>query len=264
MPSPFPGVDPYLESQGFWPDFHATFINYWREALAESLPDAYEVRIDERVNLVEVRPRPHSRRIEPDVAVTRREGEGGGVAVLAAPATATTIEAVAVPLLIEEEESETYIQILHRPERSLVAVLELLSPANKEEPGLSIYRTKRNAVLRHAVHLVEVDLLRGGQRPPLAEPYPPGDYCALIARAEARPITNVYSWSIRQRLPAVPIPLLPPDPAVWVDLAAVFTLTYDRGRYARSIDWTIPPTAVGAGDREWAVAVAQSTPSTAP
>jgi hypothetical protein len=259
MPSPFPGVDPYLESQGFWPDFHARFITYWADLLGELLPDAYEARIDERVNLVEVRPRPHRRRIEPDVAVTRR-GEEPGVAVLPAPASTPTLEAVTVPLLIEEEESETYIQILHRPDRSLIAVLELLSPANKEDPGLSAYRTKRNALVRHLVHLIEVDFLRGGQRPRLGESYPAGDYYALIARAEQRPNASVSTWGIRQPLPPLPIPLLGSDPAVWVDLASVYNTTYDRGRYARSIDYSIAPTAVAEADLPWAVQVAQSTP----
>jgi hypothetical protein len=264
MPSPFPGVDPYLESQGFWPDFHATFINYWREALAEVLPDAYEARIDERVNLVEVRPRPHRRRIEPDVAVSRR-GSGGsepGIAVLPAPpATATILEAMTVPLEIVEEDRETYIEILHRPDRSLVAVLELLAPANKEEPGLTAYRAKRNALLRHPVHIVEVDLLRGGQHPSLEQLHQAGDYCALIVRAEQRTSASLYRWGIRQRLPALPIPLLEDDPAVWVDLATVFTTTYDRGRYARSIDYSIAPTAVAEADRDWAIQVAQSRPA---
>ena len=52
MKSLFPGIDPFLESQGFWPDFHASFITYWRDALNERLPDHYEVRMDERVNVV--------------------------------------------------------------------------------------------------------------------------------------------------------------------------------------------------------------------
>jgi hypothetical protein len=62
-------VDPYLESQGFWPDFHATFINYWREALADLLPENYVVRIDERVSPMEA-PAEKIKRIEPDLAIT--------------------------------------------------------------------------------------------------------------------------------------------------------------------------------------------------
>jgi hypothetical protein len=167
------------------------------------------------------------------------------------------VEALTVPLLVDEEERETYIEILHRPERSLVAVLELLSPANKEEPGAGVHQAKRSALLRHPIHYIEVDFLRGGKRPVLRRDYPPGDSYALVAHAAQRPNAWLYTWSIRQRLPLLPVPLLGDDPPVWVDLAAVFTTTFDRGRYARSIDYTIPPTAVAEADRDWAIQVAQ-------
>ncbi|MBV9123168.1 MAG: DUF4058 family protein, partial [Planctomycetes bacterium] len=110
MPSPFPGMDPYLETPAFWLDFHATFINYWREAVADHLPDHYEARIDERVNLVEVPPR-KIQRLKPDVAVTQGPRSP---AMAPTPSGVTTLEPVVVPLLIEEETAETYIQILHR------------------------------------------------------------------------------------------------------------------------------------------------------
>ncbi|HKI31028.1 MAG TPA: DUF4058 family protein [Gemmataceae bacterium] len=240
MPSPFPGMDPYLEDPAFWSDFHATFINYWREALADLLPAHYEARIDEKVRLIEVAP---SRRklIEPDVAVTQRRPSR---TPSPAPAGAATLEPVTIPLVIEEETHERYIEILHRPERSLVAVLELLSPANKEEPGRSDYLAKRNALVRHPIHLVEVDFLIAGRRLPLENPLPPGDYYALVSRGDRRPDCDVYAWTLRQRLPSIPIPLLSPDPDVWLDLAAVFATTYERGRYARSLDYTSPPLVV--------------------
>ena len=171
MPKRFPGIDPYLEGQGFWPDFHATFINYWREAIAERLPDHYEVRIDERVNLAAL-PAEKVKRIRPDISISQRAPSPP-----ASPASATgTLEPVAIPLVIEEETRQTYIEILQRPDRALVAVLELLSPSNKEEPGRSDYLSRRNALLNHAVHLVELDFLLGGRRLPLARDYPPGDY----------------------------------------------------------------------------------------
>ena len=242
MPNRFPGVDPYLESQGFWPDFHARFVNYWCEVLAAKLPDNYEARIDERVNLVELSPRTIQRiqRIAPDVTVSHRES-ATAVALAPSPPEVATLAPVTIPLVIEEElEKETYIEILHRPERSLVAVLELLSPSNKEEPGRAAYLTKHYALLRQNIHLVELDLLRGGQRLPLEKPYPPGDYFALISREERRPDCQVYAWTVQQPLPPIPIPLRAPDPDIWIDLGEVFTITYDRGRYARSIDYTSP------------------------
>jgi hypothetical protein len=230
-------MDPYLENPAIWSDFHATFINYWREAVADRLPDHYDARIDERVNLVEV-PSEKIKRFEPDIAVTHRPPS-----VEAAPTVSgvATQEPVVIPLLIEEETRETYIQILHRRDRTLVAILELLSPSNKEEPDRSTYLARRNALLHHDVHLVELDLLLKGQRVPLAEPYPPGHYFALIANATRRPNCDVYAWTMRHALATIPIPLRSPDPAVWLDLSAVFALTYERGRYARSVDYTQPP-----------------------
>src|SRR4051812_46869817 len=115
MKSPFPGMDPYLEFSGSWPDFHATFINYWREALQASLPKHYTARIGERVYLVEGPP-PAKKLILPDVALERQPGP----VTSAAPATATAAvrTPVTLPLVVLEEPIETYIEILHRPDRS--------------------------------------------------------------------------------------------------------------------------------------------------
>lgn len=236
MPRPFPGIDPYLEAQGFWPDFHATFINYWREAIAERLPDHYEVRIDERVNLAAL-PAEKIKRIRPDLSISQRAPSSPS-----SPASAiVTLEPVSIPLVIEEETRETYIEILQRPDRTLVAVLELLSPSNKEEPGRSDYLARRNAILNHAVHLVELDFLMGGRRLPLAQDYPPGDFFALVARDDRRPNCDVYSWTLTQEIPGIPIPLRAPDPDLLIDLGAVFALAYERGRYARSVNYSIDP-----------------------
>jgi hypothetical protein len=258
MRSPFPGVDPYLESQGFWPDFHASFITYWRDALAERLPDNYEARMDERVSLVDL-PAERIKRMEPDLAITQR---GPSVGSAQAPAGVATLEPITVPLLVEEEYRETYIEIRQRPNRTLVAVLELLSPANKEEPGRRSYLDKRNALLRERVHLVELDLLLGGRRLPLSGAYPQGHFYALISHADRRPDCDVYAWTVRQPLPALPIPLRPPDPEVWLNLAEVFALTYERGRYARSVDYASPVAfALSDEDRSWAAQAVRANQS---
>jgi hypothetical protein len=226
-----------MESPAFWPDFHARFVNYWCEALAEVLPDDYEARMDERVSLVELSGE-RIRRMEPDLAVTRGGPSRGGAAATTGVAT---LEPVMIPLVIEEETRETYIEILHRPDRELVAVLELLSPANKENPGRRAYLVKRNAVLQQEVHLVEVDLLLGGRRLPLRDELPAGDYFALVARADHRPDCAVYAWTVQQSLPRIPIPLKAPDPDVWIDLGSIFAVTYEKGRYARSVDYGAAP-----------------------
>jgi hypothetical protein len=248
MTSPFPGVDPYLEAQDYWPDFHATFINDWRDALNNVLPDHYEARIDERLTLIE-QPAEKVKRIEPDVVITWRGSSRG---VLAAPAGVGILEPVTVPLIIEEETRETFIEIRRHPERTVVATLELLSPANKEEPGRRSYLDKRNALLYRQVHLIELDLLLGGRRLPLSGDYPIGNYFALVSHAGHRPNCSVYAWTIQQRLPVIPIPLQDPDPDVWIDLAAVFALTYQRGRYRRWIDYNARPAlSLSPAELEW-------------
>lgn len=246
--SNFPGVDPFVEFQCLWPDFHATFINYWREAIADRLPGAYEARVGERVQLLaRVDGEDRVRRIGPDVSVSRGQGPLGGRA-----GGTATLEPVPVRLARSDETRETFIQILHRPDRKLVAILELLSPANKEEPGRSQYLAKRESILVQDVHLFELDLLLGGKRLPFDDPLPAGECYAMVARAERRPVCDVYAWAMRDPLPALPIPLAVPDPDVTVDLAEVYRTTFERGRYATSIDYArAVPESAGENTGEW-------------
>ena len=117
-------------------------------------------------------------------------------------------------------------------------MLELLSPTNKGDGGYSDYLTKRAAILRQKVHLVELDLLLAGRRMPLGAPLPKADYYAMVARSDRRPNVDVYSWSVRDPLPTIPIPLRAPDPDIGTDIAAVFATAYEKGRYARSLDYS--------------------------
>ena len=258
MPSPFPGMDPYLETPAYWSDFGARFTTYLADALIDRLPENYEARIDEKVRLVEISP-PRKRLIEPDVAIAQRDPSRSPFQDSVALAT---LEPLDMSLVIEEETHERHIEIFHRPDRTLVAVLELLSPANKEEPGRSHYLSKRNSLFYHPVHVVELDLLLKGQRVPLEQELPPDDYFAFVSRWNQSPKCQVYHWTMRQALPAIPIPLLPPDPDVWIDVGAVFSTTFERGRYSRSIDYTAPPPiALDAARRAW---VAEQVSKVAP
>jgi hypothetical protein len=251
MPSPFPGVDPYLESQDLWPDFHARFIPALCDAISEQLPEPYVARIDERMNLVEL-PRGEVRQFRPDVAVVgQRQGEAQPMPT---PGRGTlTLEPVTLSLKFLEEFRQLSIEILHRPDQKVVAVLELLSPSNKAGNSRRDYLSRRNGLMGLEVHLVELDFLVGGHRLPMEDPLPPGDFYALIARAECRPDCNVFAWTVRDPLPAIPVPLLIPDPDLVVDLAPLFASVYERARYTRSIDYrahlTVP---LDPDTRAWA------------
>lgn len=240
MSRPFPGVDPYIESQGRWPDFHARLLLYCGDVLSARMPESYVAQLEEHVYLVEDfsdRERP----VRPDIAIVRDEGtgrlqdSGGGVATL-------QIAPVAVPLATEmvEDERAVWLEIRKLPDMRLVTVIELLSPSNKTGIGRERYLEKRLSFIARPIHLVELDLLSGGQRLPMRKPMPKGDYYALVSRAENRPMADVYAWTVRDKLPTIPIPLLSPDPDVLLDLAPLYDLSYQNGRYGRVLKYDQP------------------------
>lgn len=253
MPSPFPGMDPYLEDPAFYADFHSTFVGCWREAIAEALPENYDARLDESINFVQMSP-DVIKLIYPDIAVSRQpkrtkrpRSKGSGTMLL---------EPVHIPQEFLDEIRQTRIEILHRPDRTLVAILELLSPFNKSGDGFDKYRAKRATILGQKVHPIELDLLLGGSRLSFLKPLPSADYYAFITRAEDRQNCEVYRRGLRDLLPTNPIPLRAPDPDIAVSIKQVFDITYERGRYARSLFYTQPPMApMSRKDAHWAASL---------
>src|SRR5262245_28031134 len=118
MARPFPGMDPYLEDPAFWRDFHSTFINYWREAIADRLPRSYEARVDETVNLVQLTPEV-LKTIYPDLAVTRKRRP---IRSRTKAAATMLLEPVTIPREYLDEVRQSRIEILHRPDRKLIAI----------------------------------------------------------------------------------------------------------------------------------------------
>ena len=158
-----------------------------------------------------------------------------------------------------EVESEIYLEILKLPEQRVVTIVELLSPSSKAGAGRRDYLAKRHGLMVPDVHLVELDFLIGGHRLPMERPLPPGDYFALIARAERRPDCEFFAWAVRDSLPIIPIPLLPPDSDVLIDLAPSFASVYERGRYARLIKYDAPlDVPLAPDDRAWAEELART------
>ena len=260
MPSPFPGMDPYFETPAVWSDFHARFITCWGDALVATLPASYDARIEERVRLVAVSVGTADVVVRPDIAVEKARGPSrpAGESADEPSAGVATLEPVSVLLPVFEEVREKRIEIVQLPGRELVAVLELLSPWNKVGEGHENYLAKRTEVLCRPVHLVEVDLLTRGQRLPLQSPLPSGDYYALVSRADRRPWCEVYAWGVRQPLPTVPVPLKSPDRDVRVELAAVFNVAFDRGRYRRILDYAAAvPADLQPDDAAWAAGIAK-------
>ncbi len=242
MASPFPGMDPFLEHPDFFPDLHGAMHVYVREALQASLPAPYFAVINERL-WVETT----ARYIEPDTDVIHGgrdiDEPDGGVAL--ATRAGTRVQPL-VFQMTDDERSETFVEIRTRladgGER-VVTTMEVLSLTNKTsgEKGRDLYLKKQGELLGSAIHLVEIDLLRGGEHttPMSLEKLKRKagwfDYHVSVHRFDQRGRFFVYPWQLPDPLPEIAIPLLPRDGDVLLDLQAVFTRCYDTGPYRRRV-----------------------------
>lgn len=238
MPSPFPGMDPFIEAQK-WTSFHTRFITELSDVLVAKLGPRYEADPEERIYVETVFDELVTYRA--DVAL--RQGTGGGDAIGVAGSRAVETTTYTLPLPSPQEQREPFVVIRHAKGGEIVAIVELLSPTNKRKgsDGWREYLKKRADVLRSPVHLVEIDLLLGGTRLPTQPQLKPAtDYCAMVSRATERPRAEVYEWSIRQAIPAIHIPLAGGDPDVHIDLQQSFTTVFDRGGYRHSLRYREP------------------------
>lgn len=261
MPCPFPGMDPYLEHAEIFPDFHDSFVAYLRERLQTQLPEPYYAAIGRRA-WIEV----SERFIGPDVNLLtpRQRGdtqERSPVSVAVATRPSTRPIVIHIP---HDERVEPLVEVFmgRGSERQLVTSIEMLSLTNKTpgERGRDLYLRKQQEILRSKVHLVEIDLLRGGQHT-TAVPYHrlvretgPLDYHVSIHHFDNLEDYFVYPIQLTEALPEIPIPLSPGDGAVSLNLQAVFERTYAAGPYAREIDYardTVVP-ALSPEQQTWA------------
>ncbi|MFO0951860.1 MAG: DUF4058 family protein [Isosphaeraceae bacterium] len=258
MAGPFPGMDPYLEFQSAWPDFHNRLVAGICNELGSRLPLSYVARVVERIEVVFPDPvAPSSFR--PDVLLARppglaeRQAESQGV-------LATVAIEPRVMEVVDRDPEEmrlTCVEVRSLPELDLVTAIEVLSPVNKGHPGRPAYLNKRESLHSARVNLVEIDLLLGGAPLPMKELIPSGGYYAVVARGSRLPRAEVYWWGVRDRLPSLPIPLREPDGDVWIDLGELVGRVYELGRYDRTLkrDQPLPESALlTPDDRAWAVA----------
>jgi hypothetical protein len=241
MPSPFPGMDPYLEEPGLWPDVHHELISVMRESLNAQLRPKYFARIEDRVYISDERD-PGRRVIIPDLRVVGSDRGGQLRARPVGPAIAM-VEPLEVTTLIEDEIHESRIEVIDRLEKSVVTVIEVLSPTNKVpgSRGRASYEAKREQVMHSSSHFVEMDLLRDGEGFPPYEALPPHEYRVHVSRVERRPRGTLWPIRLDQSLPEIPIPLHKGDADAKVDLQQALTVVYEHAAYDLDIDYRADP-----------------------
>jgi hypothetical protein len=237
MPSPFPGMDPYLEGSE-WTSVHIELSSEIARQLAPKVRPKYIVRTARRfVTEIPEDVVIATGDIYPDVGVSEATEQAltqeGAVAVAPAPLELATVMPARVP--------HVTVEIRDVANRELVTAIEVLSPTNKRGEGYQEYLDKRRRLLYSTAHLLEIDLLRQGQRVPMQQPLPPAPYFVFLSRAERRPIVEVWPIQLKMRLPVVPVPLLAEDPDVDLDLQLALNTVYDALNYDLSVDYTRPP-----------------------
>lgn len=256
MPSPFPGMDPYLESPVHWPDVHHELMSVAREQLNQSLRPRYHVRVEERV-YVSDETDPGRKAIIPDLQVIADHTDSvwtGG----AGQSDMSVCEPVVLTTLIEDEIHEARLEIIDSNRQVVVTVIEILSPTNKivGSRGRASYEQKRREVMTSSTHLVEIDLLRDGDHLHCRELLPEADYYVHVSRRGDRPRGTVWPIQLPQRLPVISIPLNSEDPDVGLDLQSVLNTAYDRAAYDLAVDYRIDPVPPLTGPLiEWANAL---------
>jgi hypothetical protein len=255
MAGPFPGMDPYIELESAWPDFHNRLIAEICNELGARLTDSYVARVDERIDVATWTPEP-PRSFRPDVLVGRFEERAANTGVAPATAPTATLEPKLVEILDRDPEEAriTWVEIRALPHLELVTAIEVLSPINKSGLGRMVYMEKREKLHEPPVNLVEIDLLLGGLPLPMKQRIEPGAYYAVVARGARLPLAEVYRWTVRDPVPCIPIPLREPDADILIDLAVLVNRVYDLGRYARTLRYNVPlpeTMSLTPDDRAW-------------
>lgn len=251
MPSPFPGMNPYLEGY-LWPDVHNALANKIRQQLVPKLRPRYTARLE--IYLVEdTTPETEIGILYPDVEILQlKQTQSVNLSPSSEAAVATTPAPLRLPVLQPVEVRVPTIEIRDTAKNVLVTCIEILSPVNKREPGLTVYRQKRQRLYQANVHLIELDLLRRGNRPFNHPRLPDVPYLITLIRAQSG-FAEVWPIRLQDQLPTIPVPLREPDPDIPLNLPVAFNAIYDEAAYDLSIDYTQspPPPAFSEEDMRW-------------
>lgn len=191
MPSPFPGMDPYLEHPGAWPNVHHRLITAIAISLAPYLRPKYRVVVEEAIYqttgqdsiLVGI----------PDVSVQRHRQmtDQRLTDVAVSPSTA---QPITVTLPMPKTIRQGYLEVRDVATSEVVTVFEVLCPANKRPgEGRTTYEAKRQKVLGSATHLVEIDLLRQWEPMPILNDRVQTNYRILVSQSQHRPKADLYA-----------------------------------------------------------------------
>ena len=207
MPSPFPGMDPYLEDGQFWPIFQHQLVTGLYQVLLPGLVDRYRARVGQRTYFTE-------------------------------QALFTSI--------VRDDHLEEFIEIRQRTDGKLITLIDVVSPSNRmTEPGRQAYLARRRDARNGGANLVEIDLVLQGDSliDYSREGLPEWDYAVTVTRATQMDRREIYTSTVQKRLPRFRLPLAGDDRDTVVDLQTSIQRAYEHGGFGSKIDYQKSPLA---------------------
>lgn len=250
MPSPFPGMDPYLEGY-LWSDVHNALASKIRALLVPQIRPKYAARLEVYV-IEDISPTSEIGILYPDVEVLQIRQRSDATPHISTSNIATTPPRLTLPVIQPVEVRIPTVEIRDTAKNVLVCCIEILSPVNKREPGITDYRKKRQRLYNANVHLIEIDLLRRGTRPFNHPRLPDVPYLMTLTRAGSG-VIDVWPITLQDTLPTIPVPLRENDSDAVLDLQVALNAIYDEAGYDLSLDYTQspPPPVLNEADVKW-------------
>ncbi|NEP09759.1 MAG: DUF4058 family protein [Symploca sp. SIO2C1] len=242
LPSPFPGMNPYLENPELWSEVHSRLIVAIADDIAPALFPNYYVAIEKRIYLST--PEDNILIGIPDVSLISSGVKASQDLARSNTSTATLSkpdEPQTVTIPLAEEVQERYLEIRDSKTGMVVTTIEVLSPKNKRAgEGREAYLRKRQQILTSYTHLVEIDLLRGGKPLPMQGVTQLKDYRILISRRDLRPNAQLFAFNLPDNIPKVELPLKPGDNCSIFELKPILDGVYERAGFHLRIDYSKP------------------------
>ncbi len=234
--SPFPGMDPYTEARPLWKGIHTQLIGELStHRLPPLLAPAYYVDVEPSLQVRS------GQSLFPDLQVlTTHRHPAQRPTGFSMPVAQATMELTTIPEIMDEDE-ESAIYIREAASEQLVTVIEILSYSNKTRgvDKYARYMAKRRDLLNSGIHLIEIDLLRWGQR--VVAQLPEQPYHILITRADEQPQGRVWSFGLGDAIPTTPLPLLEQNEYVPLPLQAAYSTIYQARNFRSRLDYTVDP-----------------------
>lgn len=231
--NPFPGMNPFLQSR--WSDARTRLIAYVGDAIGAELPGDLTVVAEEA--LVIDSPDPESdrgSRFRADVAMTADETLRMPEHLKEPPIGDTA--AVAEPLMVRVSRTHRWLEIRDTRDR-VITVIELLSPSNKDPDASYRFAKRQDALLASGVNTVDIDLIRGGRRAlpdefiPTLKQSDSTTFLMVVGRGHDVDARAFHYCPLKERLPAISVPLRQTDHDVVLDVQPLVDRCYEMGRY---------------------------------